>query len=252
MPEQPPSWRRYDAPGDDPDDVPQPEHTVPGAPPSVGDAPFVPYGSPQHGSASSVPPLVSSSGRSGPALGAVVVAGFVAVVALGGAVMLFAVSGDGDGNGVAGALDADAPDMHSQEGLDELIAELEDDAGTTEVYSLTLYPGYAVVNVYAEGGNGNRYDGYYFDGSLDDWGPSSTSTDPIFDLKDLDASMFDRFCAKAEKLIEDHKDCYITVAAPGPEDPDAGWYSAYISNDYGEGGYIKFDLEGKEVFRTVW
>jgi hypothetical protein len=247
MPDQPPSWRQYDAPGDEPGDVPLPEP----APdqPTVGDTPFVPYGRPQDGSASSAPPATPPApATTGRRAGRGVVLGAVAAVAVGGAALFF-VAGGGDGIGIDGP---GSPDMHSQEALDDLIAEVRDEHGTSEVYDANFYPDRAYVDVHVPGGNGHRYDSYSWDGGdLEEWSSSGSDEGATIDLAELDGTEFDGFCDQVKKLVEEPGDCYIIV---DPDDAagDGGLYSAYASNDYSEGAYIRFDRAGAEVFRSTW
>lgn len=252
MSEKPPSWRRYDVPGDEPGEKIRPENPDPEtkpAPPSIGEAPFVPYGDPHASSSSSVPPLIAASAAAGRGVGLIVgIVGGVAGLAVAGGVGLFFLA-DGDGGGLGGG---GRPDMHSQAGIDELIADLKDDGAGTALYDLTLYPDYAVAYVAVPGGRGDRYQGYYYDGSLDDDWSNGTNTESTFELSEIDGSLLGGFCEKAEKLVENPGDCYVIVDRPEEGDTDGGWYSAYVSNDFSEGGYIEFDLEGNEVNRTTW
>lgn len=257
MPEKPPSWRQYDAPGDEPGEKIRPENPEPKSkpppPPSAEDTSFVPYGDPHHSSKSSVPALGAAAAfGAGRAVGAVVgvVAGIAGVaVAVGAGIFFIAGGVDGDIIGSAGS-----PDMHSQEALDELVADLRDEHGTSEVFGATFYPDRAYVELHVDGGSGQRYDSYSWDGDLEQWGSSGTDDAPTFDIADLDGDMLDDFCDKARTLVEDPGDCYIIVEAPDPASPigDTGWYDAHVSNDYSEGGYISFDLEGNEVSRNTW
>lgn len=252
MPEKPPSWRQYDAPGDEPGEKIRPENpeptNKPDTPPSIGDAPFVPYGDPHASSSSSVPPLIAASAAVGRSVGLIVgiVGGVAGVAVAAGVGIFFLADGDGVDLGSGGGRD-----MHSQEALDELIADLRDEHGSSEVFDATFYPDRAYVDLHVEGGNGQRYESYSWDGNLGDWGGNSTDTGKTLDLTELDGSLFDGFCDVARTLVEDPGDCYISVD-PDDMGGNGGLYSAYVSNDYSEGGYVQFDREGDEVHRTTW
>lgn len=250
MPEKPPSWRQYDAPGDEPGEKIQPEDPAPTSgseppPPTVGNAPFVPYGDPHASSMSSVAPLIAASAAAGRGVGMIVgvVGGIAGVAVAAGVGIFFLAGGDGLDLGSGGGRD-----MHSQEALDELIADLRESHGTSEVFDATFYPDRAYVDLHVDGGNGQRYESYSWDGNLADWGGQSTDSGKAFDLTELDASLFDGFCAEARKLVDSPDECYIIV------DPDMGegWYDVHVNNEYSEGGYIEYDLDGKEISRNTW
>jgi hypothetical protein len=247
--QQPPHWRQYDAPGDEPGDVPQPES----GPVSQVPTPFVPYGSGQNdipGPTHTVPGRSSRSSRSirvgsrGAMVGVVLGVGG-AVVGVG--VAVFAAVGGSGGLGGIGH----KPDMHSQSEIDELVEDLKDDGAGTKAYSLTLYPDYAVVEIAVPGGSGQRYEGYYYDGSLDDdWGSgSNTSPEKTFDIADVDGTLLEGFCRDVTAMVDDAGDCYVIV---DPAEDGSSLYSAYTSNDYSEGGYITYDADGQEVGRNQW
>lgn len=247
--QQPPHWRQYDAPGDEPGDVPQPESGQVSEVP----APFVPYGSTKDdlpGPTHTVPGRSRSTssrsvrvGSRGAMVGVVLGVGG-AVVGVG--VAVFAAVG-GSGLGGIGA----GPDMHSQSGIDELVNDLKDDGSTTKAYSATLYPDYAVLDVPVSGGSGQRYQTYYYDGSLDDdWSSGSNSTpEKTFDIADIDGALLAGFCRDVKEMVDDAGDCYVIV---DPAEDGTSFYSAYTSNDYSEGGYISYDADGQELGRNQW
>lgn len=256
MPPDQPHWQEYEAPGQKPGDTPQPDTPEPV---SQVPAPYVPYGdSDLPGPTHTVPGSTFSFGGSGVVVSRVgsrfgMVGAIVGVAAavIGVGVAIFAASG-GVGDGLGG-IGASRPDMHSQAGIDDLIGDLKDYGAGTKVYDVTLYPDYAVTEVAVPGGSGQRYDGFYFDGSLDDsWSSGSNPTpEKAFDLADIDGSKLAGFCDQAKKLIDNPGDCYIIVD-PSETPQDKTFYSAYVSNDYSEGGYVSFDVNGKEVGRTSW
>lgn len=239
MPEEPPKWREYDAPGDEPGEKIQPEPPELGKPLTLYPPGMKPP--PRQGGTWSGPKtskLGTSIGLTIAAVAGVIVIGAVALV-------VFAVSGGSDGLG-------SSPDMHTQAALDDLIDDLREEKGTSEVFRATFYPDRAYVDVHVEGGSGHRYDSMTWDGGLSEWGSSgSWDNYRLFDLADIDAADFKDFCAQVKAEVEDAGDCYIIVEAP-TDGSDKGWYSAYTSNDYSEGGYIEFDRAGNEVNRSTW
>ncbi len=247
--ESSPAWREYDPP-DAPGEVvnesdPAPSMSAgPPPPPGGGSGPFVPYGAPQ------VPSFSSSSSGVGVALHAgsrifgIIIAIVVLTTVLGAGVAIFIAARSGVGDSITDAVGG--PDMHTQEGLDDLIEAVEEKKGSTEVFSVALYGDYAIVRVPAEEGS-QREDSYYFDGSLDDWSKSQ-STSKTFDLNDINGDALDNLCEEARSQVEDPRDCYINVAGsyvPGSNEPPT--MTAYVSNDYGESASVVADLEGEII-----
>ena len=100
-------------------------------------------------------------------------------------------------------------------------------------------------------GDDDRYVGYRWDGSLSET-TKSTSDDVRFDLADIDPSGFADMCEEANGLVDDPGDCYLIIGRPDPDDTEQGWISAYVSNEFSQGGYIEYDLDGTEVARHTW
>lgn len=143
------------------------------------------------------------------------------------------------------AVDDGAP--QTVDGFAEMVDELDEDTGGTEVFSAVIYPEYAVLDVPV--GDDDRYVGYRWDGSLAEW-TKGTSDDRRFDLADLDPSGFEDMCEQARGLVDDPGDCYLSIGRD--EDDAEPSISAYVSNEFSQGGYIEFDLDGDEVARHTW
>ncbi len=237
-PRVPRTWRGYDA-----DETPDPE-------PEPGQRPALPMAAPKAKAKTKAQRANGSkpAGSAGPSSQKVLLAvGLAVALGVGGLAVAILVASGGDvSDPLQGVV---PPDMHSQEGLDELAEDLREETGSSLVFDVNLYPDYAVVNVPAKPGT-PRADGYYWNGSLDDWAKGKSDEEP-FDLTELDGDLLDGMCADAKGLVEDPDTCYILVSRPDPGAGE-GWFSAYTSNDYSEGGYIVFDLEGQEVDRVTW
>lgn len=145
------------------------------------------------------------------------------------------------------------PDMFSDEGIQELADELEEEYGSTLVYDLVIYEDYVVVSVPAKPNDpdstrAHRY--YWSGGGLGDE-DKTTTDEQAFDLRDLDGDVIGAAVREARaELIDDPETPYAIVEVP--DEPDGYWIAAYVSNEYGEGGYLGVDLEGDEVTRTTW
>lgn len=143
------------------------------------------------------------------------------------------------------------PDERPQtaEGFRELLEDLEDETGSTDAFRAVVYPGYAIVNVPVAEGD-DRYDAYWWDGDLDEWSKGTARDEEPFDLADVDPATFDAMLEAAEGLVEDPRDCYLVIEKP--DDGQDGWILAYANNEYSQGGYITYDLDGTELRRTTW
>lgn len=149
-------------------------------------------------------------------------------------------------------LAVDDGEPQTAEGFAEMVEELDQETGGTEVFSAVIYPGYAVVDVPVASDRGDdRYVGYRWDGSFTETNKSTTD-DARFDLADIDASGFLDMCDEASDLVEDPGDCYLIIRKPDVDDADQGWISAYVSNEFSQGGYVEYDLDGNEVNRSEW
>lgn len=143
-------------------------------------------------------------------------------------------------------------DVFSEEGLEELADDLEAARGSTEIFSATLYPTYAVLEVPAQG-SGKRMYRYYWDGDLDQQSKGTVSEPERMDLRDVELDVVEDLRKKARDQVEDADPAtnYVIVSAPGATDEGA-YFSAYASNDFGEGGYVSGDLDGKVIRSTTW
>ncbi len=143
----------------------------------------------------------------------------------------------------------DDSEPQTADGFAEMVDELGEETGGAEVFSAVIYPEYAVLDVPV--GEDDRYVGYRWDGSLSET-TKSTSDDVRFDLADIDPSGFADMCEEAEGLVDDPGDCYLIISRPDPDDTEQGWISAYVSNEFSQGGYVEYDLDGVEVGRQTW
>lgn len=147
-------------------------------------------------------------------------------------------------------LAVDDGEPQTAEGFAEMVDELGEETGGTEVFRAVIYPGYAVLDVPVA--DDERYVSHRWDGSFTE-STKSTSDDTRFDLADIDPTRFEEMCAEVVSLVEDPGDCYLIVEHPDEStDPEQGWISAYVSNEFSQGGYIEYDLDGNEVRRNSW
>ena len=141
-------------------------------------------------------------------------------------------------------LNPSGADVFSADGIAELTADIEEETGSTKVFSAVLYPEYAVVSAPAEGSR-KRYISYYWNGSLSESSKGSGVYEGLFDMRDIDAQVVTDLLAKARGLVEGGVESnYVVVSAPGP---DGAAISAYASNDFSETGYLTATFDGKVV-----
>jgi len=207
--------------------------------------PAVQYGeplTPSAGTSISTPPMIKRSGGAGKLVLIIVLIVFagIAVPSFFGIKAL--VDGIDELDGIDGIGGGDA-DVFSAEGFEEMIDAVEEETGTTEVFSLSMYPDYAVVDVPTES-TGTRYIGYRFDGDLVETFKNKSTDDRRFDLRDLDVEVLQKVLADARKLVEDPTSNYVIVRPPYT---DNAWISAYATNDFSETGYLTATLNGKIV-----
>lgn len=177
--------------------------------------------------------------------------GVAGVVLVGGVTAgIFALSGGSDDEPAPPGTAAGKPDVQSPDGFADLVDALRDETGATTVFEVVLYPEYASLDVPFEPGD-VREVSYHWNGALDETGRGNTKDVP-FDLATLDASRFEGMCAAVKALVQDPESCYLIIKHPEPEDPTPAWVSAYSSNEFQQGAYVEFGLDGTEVSRHSW
>jgi len=167
------------------------------------------------------------------------------VIAVGMPVLIASLAGD-DSDGLFGKSEVQ---VLTEDGVADLVAALEEETGSTEVFSATIYPTYAVVRVPADR-TSQREVGYYWDGhDFEPWGSKGTSTNARIDLAEIDAALLPPLVRKARAQVDDPNTWYVIINRDSTDD---GWISAYASNEFSEGGYIEVDKDGKEIRRVGW
>ncbi len=134
-------------------------------------------------------------------------------------------------------------DVFSEQGLDALTDDIEDATGSTEVFSVVLYPEYAVVTTPADRSS-KRYINYYWDGNLSESSKGSGIYEGRFDMRDIKAKVVKDLLDKARQLVEGPTSNYVVIRAPGS---DGASINAYASNDFSESGYLTADFKGKVI-----
>ena len=239
QPDPPEKWRVYEE-----DKTPDPE--PPSEPPKVpyGDAPNVPYGNAQP---AYNPVFVTSRSSTAPKLVLLVVAVAVLGSVAAGAIAIFSAV-DGGIAGIGG-IDAKSP-----EDFEEFVDQVEEDTGSTEVFWVGLYDGYIVVDVpYTDKPGDDREVSYRWDGGGLDKSSQGTSTDTLFDLREIDPEVIDGICDPVLALAEGATpgDCYVFIAKPGPPFGGEAWFRTSAQDEFYRNYSIDYDKSGAEIGRTV-
>ena len=229
-----PTFQQYTPPVTPP--VTEPDPTPP-MPPST-----VQYGEPltSSGGTPVTPPMITKSGGAGKwvlLVVLIVVAGVAVPVFFGIKAIVDTVNDGIDDLKPGGA------DVFTEQGLDALTDDIEDATGSTEVFSVVLYPEYAVVTTPADRSS-KRYINYYWDGNLSESSKGSGIYDGRFDMRDIKAKVVKDLLDKARQLVEGPTSNYVVIRAPGS---DGASINAYASNDFSESGYLTADFDGKVI-----
>lgn len=168
------------------------------------------------------------------------------VVAIGDAVDGDAVT---DSPTLAPGVDAgdDEINLFSQSGFDAFLADLEEGTGDTVVFNAVMYPTYAVADVPVDD-RSQRKQSYYWNGELDEPGSKGTTTEPRYDLREVDWSVVVRVVERVRRRVEDPTSWYVIVHAPREDDQST--IQAYATNEYGESAYVLATADGTVTYRS--
>jgi ribosomal protein L12E/L44/L45/RPP1/RPP2 len=139
--------------------------------------------------------------------------------------------------------------VHTVSGYDDMVLALTDEVGSTRVFSATIYPRYAVLDV-PEKETGKRYGSYYWDGrTLDKNDFKSTTDAPRIDLESVDVEVMLALLDDVRGRIEDPTSWYVNISAVPTDGPRL---AVYASNEYGEGAYILATLQGEITYESTY
>lgn len=232
-----PTFQQYTPPSTPPVTEPDPTPEIQLPPTSVQ------YGEPltsSGGTPFTTPPMVKRAGG-----GAKWVLIIVLIVVAGVAVpVFFGIKAIVDtASDTINDLKPGSADVFSEEGLADLTEDIENATGSTKVFSVVLYPEYAVVSAPVDNSS-KRYISYYWDGNLSESSKGTNSDNDRFDMKDIKADVVEDLLNKARKLVEGPTSNYVIVNAPGA---DGNSINAYASNDFSESGFLTADFDGNVI-----
>lgn len=143
---------------------------------------------------------------------------------------------------------ANPPRPQEVDGFNDFRADAKKEFGD-QVYGLLVYEGYAFVEVPVAGGN-HRSAKYSWRGDgFEDWTKNSGVTAPLFDIDDVDPVLFGRLCDEVRAVIDDGKDCYVSVEGPSGGTASEVGIRASISNDFSESASVTATLDGTIIDR---
>jgi hypothetical protein len=148
-------------------------------------------------------------------------------------------------------------DMLTPSGIRAAIKAFKEKTGSDRFADFSVYPGYVIADVMVKGSQ-TRYVSYtYRSGTgFDDGGGDSKDTlsggDQPVSLDDFRWDALPALLTSAEKSLKVEKPTsrYLLVTVPNTVFDSPASMSVYLSNDYGEGGYVKATPQGK-VTRVV-
>lgn len=146
----------------------------------------------------------------------------------------------------AGQDPAAKPFRLSSTGVKSFVKVYRDRFATTKVTDLVMYGDYVVVQVPVPGKH--RHSGWlYRDGAWTDFGGVGTDFPgaATVDLRQLDVAALMRNVAKARRTlaVEDFSLTYVAIHFR-PDYDDVPNVNIYVSNEYGESGYLATNLRG--------
>ncbi len=127
-------------------------------------------------------------------------------------------------------------------GYRDLVAALQEETGSTEVFRAVLYPDYASVDVAVDATTG-RYRSWYWNGDLRETGSPNTTSSGRVDLADIDPRVFARLLKRAERGVEDPTARYLIIQGSTGSQPAT--LMAYANNGFKESSHVRATLEGK-------
>jgi hypothetical protein len=231
-----------------------------GAPPATGQAPWplVNYG-PAQGQPVELTALAGASKKIGGIIAVVVLISVIVpiagvIIGLVSAKDTFEDINFGEPVDETTYLPGQEPGEHgvnvlTTQGYDDLVVALEEESGSTLVFSATLYPRYAVLSV-PEKESGKRYRSYYWDGrTLVANDIKSTSDSPRVDLESVKPEVMVGLVEDVRARVEDPTSWYANIDSITGEGPRM---SAYASNAYSEGAYIVATLQGEIIYESTY
>ena len=243
----PPEWRVYDG-----DSTPEPET------PTTEEAPTPSWVAPPPDVLYGAPPTQSRvvRSRSGSGAGLIVLAVVLVVVgSVGIGVYSFIREISGAFDDVTNSNRAepvDPKDPKDPKDFAEMVTELKAETGSTEVFFVGLYDGYAVIDVpFAKAKSDLRKITYRWDGAGFSTFTKGTATDPgRFDVGAINPQVIDGMCDPVLALADGATsgDCYVFINPPKPGSKTR--FRAGASDEFNQYFSVDYDLKGREVGRS--
>lgn len=138
----------------------------------------------------------------------------------------------------------DGVNIFTEEGYTDLVDALEEESGNAYVFSASLFPRYAVLEVPT--GTNDRYQYFYWDGrelELQDHRGSSTSTQ--IDMSLVEPRIMIELLETVRDRVDNPNSWYVVMSSFGAA---GAQMTAYASNEFSESSYISATLDGTVVY----
>lgn len=203
-------------------------------------APQVNYGPPVHSGPHH--PRAASTKKVSKAVFVVplVVVAVVAVAIVGGVAALVHTIGDSVSNS-GGIFDDEPVDVLSADGYADLLDAVQEESGSTTVFSAVIYPTYAVVELPVDRTSQHEEYFYWNGHDLTSNDVKSNASFERTDLADVDPQVVVDLVRKVRKKMTDESSWYAIVRAP---DDSGAVVWAYASNEYGDSVYLGAKRDG--------
>ncbi|MCW2780113.1 MAG: uncharacterized protein JWR35_562 [Marmoricola sp.] len=203
------------------------------------------------------PPATKMSGPMGLRGIFTLVAAAAIALAIGG-VSLFAAHGGGStasgGSGDPGSITVEQPekvDPLTVAGFNQMRSAIIDKTGSSKAFSLSVYPGYGIVEVPIDATTKHEQR-FYWNGQFQDQGTGSSSY-RLIDLNAIDPAVLVRLSNRARTtLVKEPTSWYVLAYLADNPTNDKTVLWAYANNKFNEGGYISATIDGKVTRKVTW
>jgi hypothetical protein len=202
------------------------------------------------------PPATKVSGSMGlRGIFTLVAAAAIALVI--GGLSLFATGGgstSSGGSGGPGGVTVEQPekvDPLTVAGFNQMRSAIIDKTGSSKAFSLSVYPGYGIVEVPVDATTRHEQR-FYWNGQFQDQGTGSSSYQ-LIDLNAIDPAVLVRLSNRARTtLVKDPTSWYVLAYRDDNPTHDKTVLWAYANNKFNEGGYLSATIDGKVTRKVTW
>lgn len=133
------------------------------------------------------------------------------------------------------------------DGYTDLVSAIERQTRSAQVFSLTVYANYAVIDVPVDETSQRKY-GWSYDGEWQPFGGPGTSSEQRFRADRISGELVVDGVRRAKAQVEDPTNWYVIVAAPR-ESEGSTCLTAYAANKFNENAMVRLRCDGSVVPR---